>query len=367
MGDKSAQPKRGKWLKPKSDRGLLKRGKIWYIRYRANGKIRVEAIGPSKAFALKVYQKRKTEVCEGRFFPELVRRNVTFDEIARDAILRGRQQHEIRYPGTKFRAGRYQIVAEWFKGRLASSLTPQEIATKLAVHCKTPATYNRYRVTMSHAYKIAVENKKVADNPARLVKLQVENNERVRFLEPEEELMLREVIRKKSAKREPEFDLALQTGMRWSEQYGLRWEHVNLKLGLITISIAKSGRRERIPINSEARRALSKLRAIAPESVLVCPGAGAHRQWWSDARDDAKVGDFRWHDLRHTFASRLVMNGVDILTVNKLLRHRTLQVTMRYAHLAATHLHDAVEKLASVSGSVTVTEPRIRRDPAIVH
>ena len=80
-----------------------------------------------------------------------------------------------------------------------------------------------------------------------------------------------------------------------------------------------------------------------------------HRDWWEATIDAAEITDFRWHDLRHTFASRLVMSGVDILTVNKHLRHKVLQVTMRYAHLAATNLHDAVERLASETRSDTAS------------
>ena len=71
-------------------------------------------------------------------------------------------------------------------------------------------------------YKIGAENKKVVENPARLVKLQAENNERVRFLESEEELALRTVIQARWPEREAEFDFALQTGLRFSEQYNLR-------------------------------------------------------------------------------------------------------------------------------------------------
>lgn len=127
-----------------------------------------------------------------------------------------------------------------------------------------------------------------------------------------------------------------------------------------TIPQAKSGRRETIPINSEALKALTKLRSFAPVKsndpnatlqLHVCPDPDEwhHRLRWTPAREAATITDFCWLDLRHTFASRLVMNGVDILTVNKLLRHKTLQVTMRYAHLAATHLHDAMGRLASVT------------------
>lgn len=117
--------------------------------------------------------------------------------------------------------------------------------------------------------------------------------------------------------------------------------------------------------NSEARRALAKLRAVAPNSLLVCPNATekSHRIWWLRCLKEAKIQDFRWHDLRHTFASRLVMCGVDILRLNKLLRHKTLAMTMRYSHLTAAELHTAVERLAA---GVTKSDTAISRPhPAV--
>ncbi len=363
MSNKSHQENRGKWLKKPKDRGLYLRGKTWYVRFAdQHGRLHVEKVGPSKDVASKVYQSRKAAVSERRFFPAT---DVTIDEIIADAITRARENFEIKYPDKKFKPGNYGIVATWFAGRQAASITTQEIAAKLAAHCALPATYNRFRVAISHAYKIAVENKKVAENPARLVKLLKENNDRVRYLNQfptrenkEEEVSLRAALRDKFPLREPEVDLALHTGMRWGEQYGLSWDCVDLERAVIKIAKGKSsGKDERIPVNAEARRALLKLRALSPQAKLVCPDNNydRHRDWWLAALLAAGITDFHWHDLRHSFASRLVMNGVDIFTVNRLMRHKNIQITMRYAHLADKHLKDAVEKLAAAP-SVTVGE-----------
>ena len=163
---------------------------------------------------------------------------------------------------------------------------------------------------------------------------------------------MRAAIRAKFPDRQPEFDLALKTGLRLSELLRLTWNDVDLRLNLLTLRKTKGGKLQRVPLNSEATKALLKLRALNPKSDHMCPAHDDHRRrWWDEVRKDAGTVDFHWHDLRHTFASRLVMSGVDILTVNKLLRHKTLQVTMRYAQLSASHLHDAVEKLEqSVQG-----------------
>jgi site-specific recombinase XerD len=157
--------------------------------------------------------------------------------------------------------------------------------------------------------------------------------------------------------------------MRWSEQYGLRWTQVDLKRNNITLLESKSGSKQYVKITSAARRALDELRARARGSEFVCPNQDewTHRQWWDAARKESKISDFHWHDLRRTFASRLVMNGVDIYTVNRLMRHETLQITKRYAHLADAHLQQSVERLRGVTRSVTPPTSSPSRVSAIIN
>jgi len=366
-GNHSEQQKRGKWAKPPSDRGLFKRGKLYYVRFAdAAGKVRAESTGsPSRAFALKILEKRRTEVRESRYFPKV--REVSVDEIIKDAIERACQHHELSYPGKKFRPYRYRIVGEWFKGRAAASLTPGEIAAKIAEHTKTPANFNRYRVALSHAYKLAVEERKLSVNPAASVSMKRENKDYVRYLgqhaplksnlaylKPlrDEEARLRAVIRKRFAKREPELTLALNTGLRFEEQYSLRWQDIS---GNQLSVFGKGNRLRHVPLNAAALDALTRLKKLAPKSDLVCPGKKEHREWWDAARREAAIAYLRWHDLRHTFASRLVMNGVDVYRVKQLLGHGSVVTTERYAHLSARHLAAAVEKLAGVTKSDTAT------------
>ena len=123
----------------------------------------VESVGPSRTLARKVYAQRKTQVRERRFFPAS---GVMFEEIIDDAIRRARSSYELKYPDRKFKThNNYLIVRRWFEGRKADSITPSEIAERIADHTKCAATYNRFRVSISHAYKLAVQNRKVQENP----------------------------------------------------------------------------------------------------------------------------------------------------------------------------------------------------------
>ena len=144
--------------------------------------------------------------------------------------------------------------------------------------------------------------------------------------------------------------------MRRGELFALTWRSVELQGGRITVhgATAKSGRTRHLPLNSEALAVLHGWHdQSADKSGLVFPAkSGAafnnvRRSWEGVLRKDAEITGFRWHDLRHTFASKLVMAGVDLNTVRELLGHSDYAMTQRYAHFAPEHKAAAVAKLVS--------------------
>ncbi|MFZ6007201.1 MAG: tyrosine-type recombinase/integrase [Nitrospirota bacterium] len=150
---------------------------------------------------------------------------------------------------------------------------------------------------------------------------------------------------------------ALNTGMRRGEILSLKWDNVDLRHGFILLDInTKTGERREIPINDMLRATLQALqRRLDVPYVFYDPTTGKpihdFRKRFASALRRAKITDFRFHDLRHTFASQLVMSGVDITTVSKLLGHKSLTMTLRYAHLAPSHLTEGVKKLDVVLSS----------------
>jgi integrase len=112
-----------------------------------------------------------------------------------------------------------------------------------------------------------------------------------------------------------------------------------------------------LPLNASAMNALVELRARNGHSEFVCGGIRGPRYWFEPAVAAAALKGFTWHCLRHTFASRLVMAGVGIRTVAELMGHKTLTVTMRYAHLAPDHQRAAVDRLEPTA-TRTATEPQ---------
>ena len=153
--------------------------------------------------------------------------------------------------------------------------------------------------------------------------------------------------------------LALNTGLRRGELLGLRWGAVDLEAKMLTVvaETAKSGHTRRVPLNAEAFEVLStwqKRQGKPGSDALVFPGPSGERMTridtaWGSLMKAAGLKNFRLHDCRHHFASKLVQAGVDLYTVKDLLGHSEIAMTERYSHLAPDNLRAAVEKVGSES------------------
>jgi integrase len=154
----------------------------------------------------------------------------------------------------------------------------------------------------------------------------------------------------------PMFLVSINTGIPQGEMFNLCWNDINFERAILTVngSNAKSGKTRYIPLNSEALLALKNWRAQQPNdnSTMVFQGKNGNRfnnikKSWAALLNAAQITHFRWHDLRHHFASKLAMAGVDLNTIRELLGHADLKMTLRYAHLASEHKASAVEKLVT--------------------
>ena len=145
--------------------------------------------------------------------------------------------------------------------------------------------------------------------------------------------------------------LSMNTGIRRGEALALTWKNVNIKTGMLTVTgaTAKSHHTRHIPLNAEAREVLQAWQKQADTTgyIFTVDGAqlGSVKKAWASILTAAKITGFRWHDLRHHFASMLVMAGADLYVVKELLGHSTIAVTERYAHLAPEHKQAAVALL----------------------
>jgi site-specific recombinase XerD len=341
---------------------------VWWIQqFDADGRRRREKVG-TKSNAIKLYQKRKNESLQGKKLPETLRkRDVTLGEIA-SATLEYSLAKKASYRQDKVRM---VPIVHQFGNRTAESILPEEFESWLNDEAEqrewTQATRNRYIALLKLTYRLAEKNHKIENNPARLLRMSKPDNGRIRFLNQflpaktdveylrvhtGEEARLRAVILKSYPEHMPEFEIALHTGMRPSEQYSMLWDQVDFSLKLVTIPRSKNGEMRHIPLNSVALAAFKALqqRSLDGRQVFVNrhgkPLRG-YKHWFDPTVCEAGIRNFTWYCIRHTFASRLVMAGVHLRAVADLMGHKTIQMTMRYAHLAPAHQLDAVERLTT--------------------
>ncbi len=319
---------------------------VWWIRYRdADHILRREKVG-RKSDAVALLEKRRNERRVGTKMPENIRAiPIKFKEIAEAAEAYSIAHHE---DSKKYLERIAKLKAE-FGERAAESIKPEEIDKWLLKNTKTPATANRYRAAMSLAYREAMRNGKVKNNPLRFVRQRRESDGVIRFLHDDEEERLRRVIEKHYPDRMCELDISLGTGMRLSEQYGSRllWSQVDFVRREITLRKTKNGKGRVIPMSASVLAAFEARKAQSPNVKAMDPVFDIFpRKWWNDVRRKARLEDYRWHDNRHTFCSRLAMKKVNIVAIQELAGHKTLAMTARYAHLDDNAKREAVSVLA---------------------
>jgi integrase len=247
--------------------------------------------------------------------------------------------------------------------RRLASLTASDIEDAISpiASKRAASTTNSYLTFLRAALNAARRDGRIHRNPMDGVKLHPEPAGRVRFLSDEEEKRLRAAMRPE-AWRVVAF--ALGTGARQASQFGLRWSDVSWESGKIYFSVAKGGRPYHVPMTATVRAILADMPgpdvsewvfSSAPDGSFAKQKAHNFvNRVFVPALERAGIGGFRWHDLRHTFASRLVVRGVPLKTVATYMGHTSTQmVDRRYAHLAPAHFDAAI---------LVLDEPRTSAD-----
>jgi integrase len=214
-----------------------------------------------------------------------------------------------------------------------------------------------------------IEQGLAADNPVRRVKFFRVDTKRLRYLtEVQYKRLLDEADKvTRSPYLRAAIELAVFTGLRRGNLLGLRWDWVDWLNRVVRVPRTKSGKPLAIPLNETGYAALQRLwseRCGSPFVFAHAEGANAGepvqdlKKGFHTAVDNAGIEDFRWHDLRHTFASWLVMRGASLRAVAELLGHQTMQMTMRYAHLSPGYLSVEIGLLDSVGAPKQGDDPK---------
>ena len=360
---------------------IYKRGKIWYLDIRVKGRRIRRRVGTSKKVAELALKDAEVKAARHEF--GFARKDIVIDKLLELFLEYSRANH--REASTV----RYSSVVDSFKRFLnakanitfLSEITPETIEqykiwrrdpesnfsnarsacaddnTKATPKQVTPDTVNFELKTLTNIFNRAIKWGYLTENPVTEVKkLKVSNSKPVRFLTVEE---CKRLLGACPEDLYPVFFTYLNTGMRKSELINLEWDDIDFKRRKIKIQWKefwqpKSGERE-IPLNQQLFHLLQRLKRENDrglKSNFVFPHSDGSRikmklrEKMIEIADRARIKKLtRLHTLRHTFASHLVMKGVDLPTVKELMGHASIQTTMIYAHLAPDHLAGAVEKL----------------------
>lgn len=260
----------------------------------------------------------------------------------------------------------------WWKDAIGAyalaDVTPALLAEcrdKLS-HGREPATVVRYMAALSRSFAVAVKEWGwLEDSPLRKVEKPALPRGRVRFLSDDERARLLSACRESSnTLLYPAVVLALATGMRQGEILGLYWRDpknppvhrawgvVDITTGRIVLHLTKNGERRVVPLVGHALECVNELaKARRLDTDLLFPGKADPnepidlRQPWEKALEKAEIHDFRFHDLRHSAASYLAMNGASLAEIAETLGHKTLQMVKRYSHLSEAHTASVVERM----------------------
>ena len=258
---------------------------------------------------------------------------------------------------------------EWWKSQLGEYRL-KEMSSSLISLCRdrligetsertgrkrTAATVNRYLALLSHVFTIAVKEWEwMAVNPVTQISKLKESRGRTRFLSDEEREKLLAACRSSESPRLFTIvTLALSTGMRRGEILGMKWENVDLEKKRITLVETKNGETRVVPLVGKAYELIVhvylKQEPEADSLIFSAPKNPAQpiniRTAWETALKKSSVSNFRFHDLRHSTASYLAMNGASLLEIADILGHKTLQMVKRYSHLSEDHKATVLEKM----------------------
>ncbi|MBM3192006.1 MAG: site-specific integrase [Chlamydiae bacterium] len=304
-------------------------------------------ISKAKEFAQRVEASMK----EGRYFKTVEAKKHTLAELIdryMDTVL----------PKKPKSVDKQTLQLEWWKKHLGycllSDLTPSLIAeyrdrlgkeVTVRGSQRSPATVVRYMAALSHVLTVGCKEWEwLQESPMSKVTKPQEPRGRVRFLDDEERMRLLEACK---ASSNPYLYLivilALSTGMRFGEMIHLHWKNIDLENKRIILEETKNGERRAVPLVGHALDLMTTyFKNRRRDTDLLFPGKDPKKVTdirfpWEKALQDAMITDFKFHDLRHTFASYLAMRKATLTELRSLLGHKSASMTARYSHLSEAH------------------------------
>ena len=325
---------------------------VWWVDFWHEGKRVRKKVG-SKSAAHATYCRLKTESREGRLVPRpQKKKDPTFLEIA-EMYARYAEIHHKRKGENK---ARLRLWINAFGNKSAISIRPfmvEEVMAKMSTEGYKPATIHRALTTLKSIFNRALKNEIIEKNPIAIVTAPKYDNTIVRYLTVDQEMRLFEALPERLY---PIVIVAMHTGLRQGELLNLIWSDVDFNTGTLYARNRKPGESTFFLMNSLVRAVLNSLPGKEdPNASVFTNNLGGRmdarnlRRDFKEVIENVGLAPFRFHDLRHSFASSLAMQGANDRTLQTLLGHKTQRMILRYAHLAQNHLLEALEGLVRVS------------------
>ena len=336
-------------------------GGVWWTCIRHNGKkVQKSLKTDDRRLAQAIEAKIRAEIAEGKFFDKPVGQSKTFKEMMEKFM----QEHAPKVSKgmqRNFRSYLKNLMPFFGDTRLmqVTSKTISGYKAKRYSDGLKPASINRELSMLSKAFNLAVrEWEWLKENPVSKVGLDKENNERDRWLTDDEE---KDLIKELPQWLKEIVVFDLNTGLRQDELLSLTWDRVDLLRRVIVIQETKNGKPRTIPLIQPVLDILTeKSKVINLKTGLVFTNRMGRkinprrlREVFNSVLERVGIKDFRFHDLRHTFATKLVQRGVDIYKISKLLGHLSITMTQRYAHHCPESLRAGIQVLENSDYNLT--------------
>ena len=331
--------------------GLYKRGSFWWMRFSFQGKqIRRSTETSDKKLAERIYHKVLGELAQGDWLERSPGEEKTLSELFEKYLTEHSKPNKSEKSWIRDKGMMARILKEFGDVTLVEVSARQisEYKARRRTEGASAATVNKELSFLRHVFETAVVWEWLSDNPAARIPREKVRNCIERWLSPEEEERLLgtcpDWLRKIVV-------FALNTGFRQGEILSLTWKQVDLSKKTILFWEQKNGGRDCVPVNESAIQVLTsqaKVRRLGDDLVFFTSNGTGYTarnviRSFANACRLARVDNFRFHDLRHTFATRLIHAGVDMYTVQRLGRWKSLSMVMRYAHHSPESLRSGME------------------------
>ncbi len=329
--------------------GVYKKKERWYIDYylpsglRKREVVNIKGVDPAqinREDAKKALSIRKAEMAQGKFDIMQTKKPIPLKQLCDEYFTLHSKENKRSWKRDRTTIKHFlEAFGDKNIGQLSSFLITGYRNDRSKLVCKS--TVNRELDTIRNMFNKAVEWEYIDKSPYTGVEKYKVNNTNLRILSIGE---FKSLIQVSSEALKPILLMAVNTGMRVSEILNLMWNDINLEKDYILVRDSKNYESRYIPIHQELKKVLVNLKDNS-ETDYVFEGRKSIRKQWQKALKLSGIEHCRFHDLRHTFASNLVMNGVDLVTVSQLMGHKDLTMTKRYSHPTPEHKKQAINSL----------------------